>query len=60
MTLAQSQFWGAAGKGGQRAARRTVQISTDKRRERRILPPAGSGGAEPGSARLEPAAQEGE
>jgi CDP-diacylglycerol--glycerol-3-phosphate 3-phosphatidyltransferase len=36
--------WGAAGKGGKRAARRTVQTSTDKRRSRSILQPAASGG----------------
>jgi hypothetical protein len=47
-----SGFWGAAGKGGKRAARRTVQTSTDKRRPRRILPPAASG---TGGAGLRPA-----
>ena len=37
-----------------RAARRTVQHSTDKRRGRGILPPAPSAPAEPGSAGREP------
>jgi hypothetical protein len=38
--MSSSAFWGAAGKGAERAARRTVHLSTAKRRERRILPPA--------------------
>src|SRR5688500_891313 len=54
-----SGSWDAAGKGGKRAARRTA-LSAAKRRERGILPPAASGGAaEPGFARLEPAAAQG-
>jgi len=44
--------WGAAGKRGKRAARRTVHGSTAKRRERRILPPAAS---DVGGAGLRPA-----
>jgi protoporphyrin/coproporphyrin ferrochelatase len=40
-----SRSWGAAGQGGKRVARRTVQSSTDKRRSRSILPPAASGGS---------------
>ena len=47
----QSGSWAVAGKGGKRAARRTV-LSTPKRRERRILPPAGAG---PRGAGLRPA-----
>ena len=43
-----SRSSGAAGKGGKRAARKTVQPSTDKRRERRILRPAASGDGEAG------------
>jgi 1-deoxy-D-xylulose-5-phosphate reductoisomerase len=43
--VALSGSWGAAGKGGKPAARRTVQMSTDKRRRRGILPPAASGGS---------------
>jgi protoheme ferro-lyase len=55
-----SRSWGVAGKGGKRAARRTV-LSTDKRRERSILPPAASGGGEAGlRPAASPAAQEGE
>jgi putative hydrolase of the HAD superfamily len=48
--------WGVAGKGGKRAARRTVQTSTAKRRERSIPPPAASAG---GGAGLGPAAAPG-
>jgi methylthioribose-1-phosphate isomerase len=42
-----SVSWGAAGKGAERAARRTV-LSTAEGRERKILPPAAAGGAEAG------------
>jgi ATP-dependent helicase/nuclease subunit A len=35
--------WGAAGKGGERAGRRTAHISADKPGPRGILPPAASG-----------------
>jgi len=52
-----SGSWGAAGKGGKRAGARQYITRTASARERRILPPAASGGgAEPGFARLEPAA----
>src|SRR5439155_10646744 len=43
-TVVSAASWDVAGKGGKRAARRTVQTSTDKRRPRSILPPAASGG----------------
>jgi 1-deoxy-D-xylulose-5-phosphate reductoisomerase len=43
---------GGDGKGGKRVGRRTVQESTDKPRERGILPPSSSGG---GGAGLRPA-----
>ncbi len=44
-TQTSSRSWGAAGKGGKPAGRRTVQTSTDKPRRRSILPPAASGGS---------------
>jgi carbamoyl-phosphate synthase small subunit len=46
--MSASHSRGAAGKGGERAARSTVQRGTGKRRERSILPPAAAGEAEAG------------
>src|SRR5687767_7807061 len=58
--LLSSGSWGAAGKGGKRAGARQYIRRTASARERRILPPAApGGGAEPGFARLEPAAAHG-